>query len=162
MLKLDFESERRNSNHGVPHVSTCTQVCQADGPIRDASKESMKENSVTHDGVSLVKAGKLVQDNWGHSWEATQPGVTAVKKSSTDGNPTESVGDGQHVLPHLVDFPCMKKEPQTRNIAKEWKQRSNYSSQSRESLEAVKKMGRWEASPLGPSCGRSGYRDTPT
>ena len=76
----------------------------------------MKENSVVHDGMSLTKAGKLVQKNGGHSLEATQPGVTAVKKPSTDRSPTEGVGDGQHVLSCLVDFPCMKKEPQTRTM----------------------------------------------
>ena len=41
VLRLDFGSERKKSNHGVPHVSTRTQACQADGPMRDASEESM-------------------------------------------------------------------------------------------------------------------------
>ena len=121
VLKLDFESKRRKSSHGVPHVSARTQVCQADGPKRDASKESMKENFVAHDGMSLTKASKLAQKNGGRSLEATQPGVTAMKKSSIDRSPTMCVGDRQYVLSPPVDFPCMKNEPQTRNIAKKWK-----------------------------------------
>ena len=44
---------------------------------------------------------------------------------STDGSPTMSVGDGQYVLSPPVDFPCMRKEPQTRNIAKKWKRGSD-------------------------------------
>ena len=85
----------------------------------------MKENLVAHDGRSLTKAGKSVQKNRGRPLEATQPGVTAVKKSSTDRSPTKSVGDGQHVLSRLVDFPCMKKDPQTHSIAEKWKRRSD-------------------------------------
>ena len=81
----------------------------------------MKENFVAHDGMSLMKAGKLAQKNGSHSLEATQLGVIAMKKSSTDGSPTMSVGDGQYVLSRPVDFFCMKKEPQTRNLAKKWK-----------------------------------------
>ena len=108
LLKLEFESERKKSNRGVPHVSARTQACQADGPMRDASTESMKENSVTHDGRSMIKADQLVQKTGGRSLEATQSGVTTMKKSSTDKSPTMSVGDRQYVLSCLVDFPCMK------------------------------------------------------
>ena len=61
--------------------------------MRDASKESMKENSAAHDGMSLMKVGKSAQKNVGRSLEATQPGVTAMRKSSTDRSPTKSVGD---------------------------------------------------------------------
>ena len=75
--------------------------------------------------MSLTKAGKLLQKNGGHSLEATQPCVIAMKNSSTDRSPTKSVGGGQHVLSRLVDFPCMKKDPQTRSIAKKWKWRSD-------------------------------------
>ena len=67
--------------------------------------------------MSLTKADKSVQKNGGRSLEATEPGVTAVKKSSTDRSPTKSVGDRKHVLSRLVDFPCMKKDPQTHNVA---------------------------------------------
>ena len=141
VLKLDFGSERRKSNHGVPHVSARTQGCQANGPMRDVSKESMKENYVAYDGMSLTKVGKLVQKNEGHSLEATQPGVIAMKKSSTDRSPTESVGDKQHVLSCLVNFPCMKKESQTWNIAKKWKRRSDI---VRANMERVsKRPKRW-------------------
>ena len=141
VLKLDFESERSKSSHGVPHVSARTQACQADGPKRDASKESMKENSVAHDGMSLTKAGKLAQKNGGRSLEATQSGVTTMKKSSTYGSPTMSVGDGQYVLSRPVDRSCMKKEPQTCNLAKKWKRRSDT---VRANLEKVsKRLKRW-------------------
>ena len=141
VLKLDFESERRKSSHGVPHVSARTQACQVDGPKRDTSKESMKENSIAHDGMSLTNVGKLAQKNRGRSLEATQLGVTAMKKSSTDKSPTMSVGDGQYVLSRSVDFSCMKKEPQTRNLAKKWKRRSDT---VRANLEKVsKRLRRW-------------------
>ncbi|XP_031736960.1 uncharacterized protein LOC116402112 [Cucumis sativus] len=140
MPKPDFESERKKSNRGVPHVSARTQACQADVPMRDASTESTKENSVAHDGRSSTKAGQLAQRNGGRSLEATQPGVTAMKKSSTEGSPTMSVGDGQYVLSRPVDFSCMK-EPQTRNLAKKWKRRLDT---VRANLEIVsKRLRRW-------------------
>ena len=136
VLKLDFGSERKKSNRGVPHVSARAPACQADGPMRDASIESMKGNSI----MSLTKVGKLVQKNGGRSLEATLLGVTAMKKSSTDESPTMSVSDGQHAMSRPVDFPCMK-EPQTRNIAEKWKRRSNT---VRANLERVsKRPKRW-------------------
>ena len=131
---IAFESQKKSATEG-------NQACQANGPMRDASTGSTKENSVAHDGRSLTKAGQLAQKNGVCSLEATQPGVTAMKKSSTDGSPTMSVGDGQYVLSPPVDFPCMRKEPQTRNIAKKWKRRSNT---VRANLERVlKQPKRW-------------------
>ena len=109
--------------------------------MQDASTESTKENSVAHDGWSSTKAGQLAQRNGGRSLEATQPGVRAMKKSSTEGSPTMSVGDEQYVLSRPVDFSCMKKEPQTRNLAKKWKRRSDT---IRANLEKVsKRLRRW-------------------
>ena len=63
VLKFDFGSERKKSNHGVSHVSARTQTCQANGPMRDASKESLQKNSVAQNGMSLTKTGELVQTN---------------------------------------------------------------------------------------------------
>ncbi|KAA0063136.1 reverse transcriptase [Cucumis melo var. makuwa] len=48
--------------------------------------------------------------------------------SSTGRRPFEIVSGRQHVLSHLIDHPCVGKNPQAHNFTKEWKQTNDIAS----------------------------------